>query len=247
MILCLDCGNTRIKWGLREGSDWCARGAFATTATLTTATVAELAAHLPADRMAAVTRVLGVNVAGPAVAAAIERGLGRSVQWLQASPHCCGVTNHYEQPAQLGADRWAALIGAWHLQQDACLVLSAGTATTIDVLDAGGGFQGGLILPGLDLMRSALARNTAQLPPQPGHYRMLPRNTQDAISSGALHATLGAIGRMYAHLAQMTAGPVPACLLSGGAAEALAPHLELPLRRVDNLALEGLAHLALAS
>ena len=94
----------------------------------------------------------------------------------------------------------------------------------------------GLILPGLALMRAALARNTADLPHAAGHYRPLPTNTDDAIVSGAIHATLGAIERMRA-----TLGDDVLCLLSGGAAGELAPHLELPQRQVDNLVLEGLA------
>jgi type III pantothenate kinase len=150
------------------------------------------------------------------------------------------VINAYDDPARLGADRWAALIGArgWHAGP--ALVVMAGTATTIDVLDAAGRFRGGLILPGLDLMRQALARNTAGLPQASGTYRDLPTNTDDAIESGILMATLGAIERMAARACR----PVSAdfcVLLSGGAADLLAPHIELPLMRIDNLVLEGLA------
>jgi type III pantothenate kinase len=85
-------------------------------------------------------------------------------------------------------------------------------------------------------MRAALAQNTAGLPHATGHYRSLPTNTDDAIVSGTIHATLGAIERMQAVL-----GKDALCLLSGGGAGELAPQLELPLRQVDNLVLEGLA------
>jgi len=85
-------------------------------------------------------------------------------------------------------------------------------------------------------MRTALARNTADLPHAAGRYQSIPANTDDAIVSGAIHATLGAIARMQAALGQDAL-----CLLSGGAAGELAQHLELPLRQVDNLVLEGLA------
>ncbi|CAB1371062.1 type III pantothenate kinase [Denitratisoma oestradiolicum] len=238
MILCLDCGNTRIKWGLREGDTWKARGAFATTATTEAEGLARVLPRTP------LIRILGCNVAGAEVAQALANVLPLPIEWNLPRTEQCGVSNAYEQPGQLGADRWAALIGAWHLQGAACLVVSAGTATTIDVLDSSGIFQGGLILPGLDLMRQALARNTAQLPSQSGQYRETPRNTLDAISSGAIHATLGAISRMYAQVADR---PGAACLLTGGAAEALAPHLTLPLRRVEDLVLEGLARITAPS
>lgn len=233
MILCLDCGNTRLKWGLFTGSAWAANG------TLLLEEVGGLRACLPAS--AAIERVIGCMVADPSVRSAIEAALPLPVQWNEARARQCGITNRYEHPALLGADRWAALIGAHALHPAACLVVMAGTATTIDLLDAEGVFQGGLILPGLDLMRRALAGNTAGLPSQAGHYRALPRNTGDAIRSGAIHATLGAIERMYASIAQE---PGALCLVSGGCADALAKETALPCRLVDHLALEGLARIA---
>lgn len=233
MILCLDAGNTRLKWGLREGAAWRAQGA------LDPAASGELAAFLPVRPR----RILACNVAGPGVAARIEAlaaAWAVPLDWFRSSAACCGVTNGYASPAQLGADRWAALVGARGLHAGAALVVMAGTATTIDVLDVQGTFRGGLILPGLDLMRAALARNTADLPEARGCYRELPTNTDDAIASGALHATLGAIERLAA-IARRLAGADFAVILSGGAADSLAPHLDPPPRRVDNLVLEGLA------
>ena len=103
-------------------------------------------------------------------------------------------------------------------------------------------FRGGLILPGLSLMRAALAGNTADLPHAAGHYLPQPTNTDDAIVSGAIHATLGAIGRLHT-----TLGEDALCMLSGGAATELAPHLDLPLRLIDNLVLEGLARYSKSS
>lgn len=232
MILCLDCGNTRIKWGLHDGFRWVDGGAVATAA------AAGLAQHL---RATACDGVIGCNVAGAAVAVDVEAALQRPVRWNLACTEQGGVRNGYDTPTQLGADRWAALIGARTLHRDACLVINAGTATTVDVLDASGLFRGGLILPGLALMRASLAQATAQLPEACGHYSVLPTNTDDAIESGIMHATLGAIGRLFGLLGE---APDPRCLLSGGAAAALVAHLTLPTRCVDNLVLEGLAHLA---
>jgi type III pantothenate kinase len=91
-------------------------------------------------------------------------------------------------------------------------------------------------------MRSALAQNTAGLPHAKGRYRALASNTDDAIVSGALHATLGAIERVRA---AQEAGVT--CLLSGGAAVELVPHMNRPYRVVDNLVLEGLARFSQTS
>ena len=76
------------------------------------------------------------------------------------------------------------------------------------------------------------------LPFADGRFELLPRRTADAIVSGCLHAQLGAIERMFRLVASQ---PGAVCLLNGGAAVSLAPLLEIPLRRVDNLVLEGLA------
>jgi type III pantothenate kinase len=148
------------------------------------------------------------------------------------------VRNSYDLPERLGADRWAALIGARGQLSTACLVVCAGTATTVDWLDAGGTFRGGLILPGVDLMRASLARNTAQLPLADGHFRYEPRNTMDAIVSGCMHAQVGAIERMFAKIA---AEPGAVCLLTGGAAQSIVPLLNIPFRLTENLILDGLA------
>lgn len=231
-LLCLDFGNTRVKWGLRELDAWRAQGA------LTQAQLAEL--QVETDR------IVACNVAGAAAAEAGERlarRLGAPIAWLRSSAACCGVRNGYARPEQLGSDRWAALIGARALHRGASLVVVSGTATTIDVLDDTGLFRGGLILPGLDLMRGALAAGTADLPAAAGEFREWPQNTFDAIASGALQATLGAIERMFRHVAPL---PGAVCLIAGGAAPAIAPLLPttLPHRRVDTLVLDGLASAA---
>lgn len=235
-VLCVDCGNTRLKWGLHSGDRWIARGA------LPVAEAEAVDEALPEKP----TRIVACNVAGPAVAQALVLAAGRlaaPLAWVHAHAAQCGVTSRYEHPERLGADRWAALIGARHLHGAPCVVVNAGTATTIDLLSGEGIFEGGLILPGLAMMRAALATNTAGLPHAEGVFRDLPRNTDDAIASGTVSATLGALERMYRNIGNL---PGAACLLSGGAAPELTPHLSLPHRVVENLVLEGLAVYAAA-
>ena len=254
LVLCIDSGNTRLKWGMRHGDQWLAQGAT------THAQAAQI--QLPQVPV----RIVACNVAGAAGREAVEalaQRLAIVPEWLRPQAAQCGVTNRYEPPSQLGADRWAALIGARTLHQGDCMVVNCGTATTIDVLDAAGVFRGGLILPGLDLMRSALADGAAELPAARGAYRELPTNTFDAIASGAIHATLGAIERMSRRIASTDNAPTAVgtahagaaqlvgrqglrylCVLSGGAVGAIAPYLELPSRVVDNLVLEGVARIA---
>lgn len=240
-VLAMDCGNTRLKWGLHDGAVWTRIGVIGRDE-LDTAAAA--LADLPQP-----DRILIANVAGAGLRALLDQPLSRFAaqpEWLTSAPSQCGVTNEYEHPGKLGVDRWCALIGARHLQPGACLVVGAGTATTVDMLSADGRFLGGVILPGFELMKRSLSENTAALPFAQGAYVERPRNTADAIETGVLHAQAGAIERMAAQW-QKLAGlrKPPACLVSGGAAPVIAGALGMPMRIVDHLVLEGVARIAL--
>lgn len=240
MILAIDSGNSKIKWGLADPR---ASSATVEWRALGSVLLAE-AARLRGDwaSLPRPAKVVIANVAGEAAREPLQQALdawGVEPAWIEAQPSQCGVTNGYAQPSQLGCDRWAALIGAWHLHRGASLVVMAGTATTIDFLSSSGGFRGGAILPGLDLMKKSLAQYTAGLPLGKGEYADEPRNTLDAIESGCLLAQAGAIERAHRRL-----GPGALCFLSGGSALRIAGRLNIPVRVVDNLVLEGLVWIA---
>jgi type III pantothenate kinase len=234
-LLLIDAGNTRIKWAV-VGSD-AALGAWE---------AADAAPHTELDLMSAawhkagVMRALVSNVAGPEVRARIAAALpdGIEVEWFASTPERAGLRNGYRNPGQLGCDRFATAIGARALAPgEDLIVATCGTATTVDAVTKDGRFIGGMILPGLVLMASALARNTAQLPQvQPGAAPppVFGDNTDDAIVSGILSAQAGAIERACA------AHAATSCIVSGGAAPYIAPALKLPHRVVDNIVLVGL-------
>ena len=235
MIICLDSGNSRIKWGVHDGNAWLAQGAVAH------AEVGQLAS-LPA-RWGRPERVMLANVAGAEAAQRIRQQLQAWAPLfcdVQPVAERAGVSNLYRNPAQLGVDRWCALIGAHGLFPRDCIVVMAGTATTIDSLDAAGTFLGGMILPGLDLMRRALARDTAGLAYADGQYAAQPRCTDDAIVTGCIEAQAGAIERAWTRL---NAGDA-LCVLSGGNAELIGKYLVIPHVLAHNLPLEGLRQLA---
>ena len=235
-MLLLDVGNSRIKWAHVEGTQWPYQGA----AGIAEWHVLRLAfASLPQPH-----KILVSNVAGDAAAHQVRAACAAwrcPVEFISARSEQCGVRNAYDQPAQLGSDRWAALIAAWHHERAACLVVNCGTATTIDALSGEGEFLGGLILPGVDMMRRSLTTGTAQLGMDEGNWtegnwREFPRNTADAMTSGVIQATVGAILRQY----ELLGVSGVRCLLSGGAADSVQAYLEMPLLRMDNLVLQGL-------
>lgn len=235
MRLLIDAGNTRIKWAVVSGRDWLRSG------DLPTVEAEKLQQSLP--DMGEIRQIWVSNVAGEAVAQHVRKlrvGPHGSPNFIIARPVQCGVRNGYADPAQLGSDRWAALIAAWHLAGRSCLVVNSGTATTVDALSAKGEFLGGLILPGVELMGRSLSMTTAQLGMMQGNIVAFPKCTADAMFSGAIEATCGAIERQYVLLADADA-PV---VLSGGVAEVLREQLNLPLLVVDNLVLQGLLLIA---
>jgi type III pantothenate kinase len=237
-VLAIDAGNTRIKWGIYDvgtaTAERCAGGIAAHD---------ELV-HIFAEPIP--QHVIASNVAGAHVGSQLReqcRLSNAELHVISSRAAQCGVTSHYRNPTQLGSDRWAALIGARRLGASARLVVMAGTATTVDALDSSGTFLGGLIVPGVTLMRAALNRNTAQLGPEAGLFEPFPKSTSDAIMSGAIQASVGAIERMYEEMSQHTQS-VPAVILSGGAAPELLPRLPFSALLREHLVLEGLVEIA---
>ena len=234
MLLLIDAGNTRIKWALAE--DGAAPGAWTESGAADHAQLNHLPAHWQGKQ---VTRAIVSNVAGVKIRDQLQLMLPTTaITWFASVPELAGMRNRYRNPTQLGSDRFAAALGARALEPGKALVVATcGTATTIDAVSAGGDFLGGMILPGLGLMASSLARHTAQLPqvaagsaPPAGFAD----NTDDAILSGCLAAQAGAIERACAlHRAER-------CILSGGAARYIAPSLSVPHRMADNIVLVGL-------
>jgi len=232
-MLLLDAGNSRCKWARVEAGQWLARGAS------DNARIEGLAPEFA--RLRPPSRILVSNVAGAAMEIrlrALLAGWPAEPEFIIARTAQCGVRNGYAQAQQLGSDRWAALIGAWHQVHGACLVVTCGTATTVDALSDDGAFIGGLILPGAALMQRSLHDNAALLQPEDGTLREFPLNTADAIRSGAIRATQGAIMRQYNLLQQRS--PAARCLLSGGAAESVMAQLTVSCERRDDLVLQGL-------
>jgi type III pantothenate kinase len=238
-ILVIDIGNTRIKWGYCEAGSWVRQGWVATAQA--GELVAELAG-LPVAQRTVVSNVAGAAAQVQVAAALID--VAPQALWITSAAAQCGVSSGYAAPETLGPDRWAALIGAWHLTHAACVVVNVGTTMTVDALSAEGVFLGGCIVPGATLMRDALARDTANLAAREGAFSYFPDNTGDAIFSGAVNALAGSVERMVRYLEEST-GSAPPVLLSGGAAVLIEKRLNAAVTLVDNLVLEGLLQIAL--
>ena len=152
MWLAVDHGNTRIKWTRIRGPRH--DGIRSTDK-------GDLSPLTAAAREAKAVWIS--HVGSEAEKKRLQQALKPRPHFLQAKKRCGGVINHYRPPASLGTDRWLCLLAA-RPRRKAVIIISAGTALTIDGLSADGHFIGGVILPGLQLMSSSLATATA-LPP----------------------------------------------------------------------------------
>lgn len=247
MLLLIDAGNTRVKWGvprdvafLPEQTDrWLHAGSAAR------GEVDELSA---AWTGLAITRVVVSNVAGPVLRetllTALQGVFGEAIDviWFASQSELAGLRNRYKNPGQLGCDRFASAIGAHALFPDrALIVATCGTATTVDAVTADGAFIGGMILPGLGVMATSLALNTAQLPQIQTISEVttpFADNTTDAIIAGCIAAQTGAIERAVVKHRERHGDVL--CVLAGGAGPLLASYLAMPCEKVDNLVLIGL-------
>lgn len=269
-FLLVDIGNTRVKWATADVSE---DGPDRTLGGVRAVVHGDLAgADDPAGLDQLFDAVVCSNVASPDVERAVRERFARGrmdIAWTSVVPthEAGGVINAYREPAQLGPDRWAALLGAHALHPDEhVLVCGFGTATTIDLLvrdEATAGararFVGGAILPGFDLMRRALARDTARLPniadgtiARAGPFAS---STDEAIAGGIVAAQAGAVERSWREALRRSTISGTAvrtrCVLAGGGAHAVAPHLALEdvdgparIEVVPELVLRGLAVLA---
>ena len=143
------------------------------------------------------------------------------------------------QPERAGIDRRVQALGAATLAGTAAVVVSCGTALTVDMAAADGALLGGAILPGLTLGMRALAAATARLPvvDLKGEVAVPARDTASAIRSGILIGAAGAVEKLLA-----TFRPEGSTLfLTGNDADLLAPRLAVVPRRHPGLGLYGAA------
>ncbi len=237
-LMTIDSGNTHVKWGLHNGSNWLEQGTITQDRSIL---LQQEWKNLPTPHSIIISNVSSIKK---------KKKLSELLscwkvepEWITPLVYQCGVRNYYADPSLLGSDRWAALIAAWNWQKKGCLVVDVGTAMTVDALSDTGEFLGGIIVPGFKLMKESLTTNITTLQNQEGEFSEFPNNTANAIHSGTVHALVGTVKRM-SELFFSTLGYVPKCIISGGASQRLISELNMDASEIDNLVLEGLVLIA---
>jgi len=151
----------------------------------------------------------------------------------------------YRKPQQLGIDRLLAMVAVRSLTRHPFCVVDAGSAVTIDFVDADGQHLGGFILPGERLSRDCLLSNTSI--PRDAEVEgraVLGRDTPTAVALGSRYAVAGIVERFTRGCAALFQDQAVDLFVGGGDAEQLMPLMPIACTKLDHLVLRGLAVLA---
>lgn len=236
MNLLFDIGNTRLKWAVLQDGRLITGHALVNQQITRLKLVETWKMQTPPERLA-IACVSRAPLLELVLEVAVELWPTIKIIPVKSEAHAFGVHNAYQQPEKLGVDRWLALVAVRnHYPIPACIV-DCGTAITVDLIDADGKHQGGLISPGLTLMKKSLAEGTEALQFHEANYVAGPANfTEAAIYSGTLAAAVGLIEHVLT--IQSNAMSV---ILTGGDAEIIAPQLKCKPVIDTDLVLRGLA------
>ena len=169
MLLAIEQGNTNTLFAVHDGSDWVAQWR---TATQSTRTADEYAAWM--FQLLAMTELkfemLDACIISSVVPQSVFNLRNLARRYLKVEPLVIGenvdlgIPVRLEKPSEAGADRLVNAIGAHSVFPGDLIVIDSGTATTFDLVAADGGFEGGVIAPGINLSMEALHAAAAKLP-----------------------------------------------------------------------------------
>jgi len=259
--LLIDAGNSSLKWALLD----------AHPPTFTRYSISKMHSVLYADNspinvledvlsmqlLSDIDSVVMVSVLGDDFSRSSKElctQYALELNLVKSTAQFAGITVAYDEPQKLGTDRLVAMVAAYHLANDqACIVVDAGTATTIDAVDAQGRHLGGLILSGLDLCSRSLLENTELLAShssgnsrlQPFKPKLFSSDTKQAIKSGSLYGLAGAIDSICLNMEEEIQNKSKdnktiKKFICGGSADEMIPYIKTDFIYVEDLVMQGL-------
>lgn len=238
--LLLDGGNSQLKWA------WVENGQFQEVSRAPYRDLEPLGKEWQAQSDGLI-KVVGCAVCGEAKKALVQAQLSQPVEWLPSMVQALGIRNHYRHPEEHGSDRWFNALGSRRFSQNACVVVSCGTAVTIDALTDNNHYLGGTIMPGFHLMKEAMALRTANLNRPTGKVYPFPTTTSNALASGMMDAVCGSLILMHSRLKEKVGGDKAVdVIITGGGASKVVQALptafvtDNAVKIIDNLVIYGL-------
>jgi type III pantothenate kinase len=236
MNLLIDIGNSRLKWAVANNRD-IITGTPLNNIKINRAGLIQLWQAIALPDQLAISCVGASQLLDLVLSVANERWPGVTIIQAKSEAQAFGVYNAYQEPEKLGVDRWLCLLVGYHNYRKALCIVDCGTAITVDVIDASGRHLGGLISPGLRLMKESLAKGTENLSMSETTCPFgLAKFTGAAIYNGTLSAACGLIELVLKNQPDTTQ-----LLLTGGDAKTIAIHLSRPAIIDPDLVLRGLA------
>jgi len=248
MILQIDAGNTRIKWRVIEGSRSGNKGyrtvdkgcrTVAEGNQLTSSILTGEPLLLPT--VTTLTMAQLSNVAGDTVIATLSKQLRAqfaiSLQVAKVSPRVGLVSCGYTSPETLGVDRWLAVLAAFEKTGRAAVVVDAGSALTVDIVNSEGVHQGGYIVPGVRLLQESLWQGTDQVKVDQygsGEQPIPGVTTEQAVSHGCILMLVAFIERLAAERRAEL-------IITGGDALLIKSQLAVKADYCPDLVLDGLS------
>jgi type III pantothenate kinase len=240
MNLLIDMGNTRLKWAVTTGGQLMT-GQFLVNSQINRD---ELVRHWKGHyhpRRIAISCVSKHQLLELVLTVAQQLWLDVEIIQVKSQAQAFGVINSYPQPQKLGVDRWLALVAVWQKYHSSACIVDCGTAITVDLINADGHHQGGLISPGLAMMKQALGQGTEALPfnnAEPVGSNpinlSLANDTEAAIDSGTLMAAVGLIEHVLVNY------EIRQLIFTGGDAELISRQLKVKSIVDPDLVLRGL-------
>ena len=235
MYLLIDIGNTRIKWQQRDDKD----------ILLTDSILVEEFMDIDFSSIKSIDKIIVSNVNHSIVLDKLKEILSKfKCPIIETTPISNEyLINDYEDHKTLGIDRWLTALGAWKLYQRPLLVINAGTAITIDLVEldkeSKAHFKGGMILPGVAISLAVLNNSTNLIDTEIGKSQYPSLNTKDAVTTGIMTSIQGAVNLVCRKLPSSL--PI---LLTGGDANLIYEQAEddwkSRIKLEDNLIFEGL-------
>lgn len=241
MNLLIDSGNSFIKWALTKDESFILESSCPSQSVQS---LDEIWKNYEAP-----ARVIVSNVAGHSIASEIKKTVTAlwqlDAEFLISSRCCCGLTNSYHKPEQLGVDRWMAMVAAYKMTQSPVIVVDCGTAVTIDFVNEGGIFVGGIIMPGLNTAYQSLKADTdavGEIQNGAAFATVTALSTEEAVQAGVLFGTAGGIERVIREhgLSDEMDSMASSVFITGGDAGKLAPYLTIAVSLQADLVLQGL-------
>ncbi len=237
MVAVLDIGNSNIHFGLYKDESLIKHFTCPLSETAIETKILEIISHK--------------KIEGAAIASVVPHLTPQYVQLLKTkvsvsplliSPDIeCHLSFGYRKPHQLGADRIASAVGGLARYKRDLIVIDFGTATTLNIIHKNRFYEGGIIIPGVETLKTSLAKQAALIKEVTLRRprRLVGRSTEECVQSGVYNGTVAMVSGLIQAVREKYRKKF-LCVATGGWGKAMASQIEEITRFDSDLCLFGI-------